>query len=107
MRRNRLRELLNADRPSLGTHVHSPWPTVMELVGISGMYDYVEYVSEYAPYDLHTFENLARAIELYDMSSMIKVEQEPRRTLLRGQSAPAFRMYCSRTCVRFRTRASA
>ena len=81
MRRNRLRELLNADRPSLGTHVHSPWPTVMELVGISGMYDYVEYVSEYAPYDLHTFENLARAIELYDMSSMIKVEQEPRAHL--------------------------
>ncbi len=79
MRKNRLRELLNADKPSLGTHVHSPWPSVMELVGISGAFDYVEYVAEYAPYDLHTFENLARAVELYDpMSSMIKVEQEPR-----------------------------
>ena len=26
MRRNKLRELLDADKPSLGTHVHSPWP---------------------------------------------------------------------------------
>ncbi|MDP6775862.1 MAG: aldolase/citrate lyase family protein [Candidatus Latescibacteria bacterium] len=79
MRKNRLRELLNAGKPSLGTHVHSPWPSVMELVGLSGAFDYVEYVAEYAPYDLHTFENLARAIELYDpMTSMIKVEQEPR-----------------------------
>ncbi len=81
MRRNKLSELLKADKPSIGTHVHSPWPTVMELVGLTGMYDYVEYVSEYAPYDLHTFENLARAIELNDMSSMIKVEQEPRSHL--------------------------
>ena len=79
MRGNRLRELLNDDKPTLGTHVHSPWPSVVELVGLSGMFDYVEYVAEYAPYDLHTFENIARAVELFDhMSSMIKVEQEPR-----------------------------
>jgi 4-hydroxy-2-oxoheptanedioate aldolase len=79
MRRNQLRELLNAGKPSLGTHVHSPWPSIVELVGYSGAFDYVEYVSEYAPYDLHTFENLGRAVELFDhMTAMIKVEQEPR-----------------------------
>ncbi|MDA0746752.1 MAG: aldolase/citrate lyase family protein [bacterium] len=70
---------MNEGKPSLGTHVHSPWPSVMEFVGQSGMFDYVEYVAEYAPYDLHTFEHIARAIELFDgMTSMIKVEQEPR-----------------------------
>ena len=53
MRRNKLRELLDADQPSLGTHVHSPWPSVFEMVGYSGQFDYIEYVSEYAPYDLH------------------------------------------------------
>ena len=78
MRPNRLRELLNEGKPTLGTHIHSPWPSVIEMVGQSGMFDYVEYVSEYAPYDLHTFEHIARAVELFDhMSSMIKVEQEP------------------------------
>lgn len=79
MRENRLRELLREDKPSLGTHVHSPWPSVVEMVGHSGMFDYVEYVSEYAPYDLHTFEHIARAVELFDpLTAMIKVEQEPR-----------------------------
>ena len=48
MRRNRLRELLKADQPSLGTHIHSSWPTIIELVGHSGMFDYVEFVGEYA-----------------------------------------------------------
>ncbi|MDE2800579.1 MAG: 2,4-dihydroxyhept-2-ene-1,7-dioic acid aldolase, partial [Gemmatimonadota bacterium] len=79
MRRNKLRELLNADQPSLGTHVHSPWPSVFEMVGYSGQFDYIEYVSEYAPYDLHTMDNIGRAIDLFDdMSAMIKVEEDPR-----------------------------
>ncbi|MDP6041100.1 MAG: aldolase/citrate lyase family protein [Candidatus Latescibacteria bacterium] len=79
MRRNKLRELLDADKPSLGTHVHSPWPSVFEMAGHSEQFDYVEYVSEYAPYDLHTMDNIGRAIDLFDeMSAMIKVEQDPR-----------------------------
>ena len=79
MRKNKLRELLDADKPSLGTHIHSPWPSVFEMVGHSGQFDYVEYVSEYAPYDLHTMDNIGRAIDLFDgLSAMIKVEQDPR-----------------------------
>ena len=82
MRRNRLRELLEQDRPSLGTHVHSSWPTIIELVGHSGMFDYVEFVAEYAPYDLYALENMGRAVDLFDhMSSMMKIEQEPRTYL--------------------------
>ena len=82
MRRNRLRELLKADQPTLGTHLHSSWPTVIELVGHSGMFDYVEFVGEYAPYDLYALENLGRAVELFDhMSAMMKIEQEPRTYL--------------------------
>ncbi len=77
MRRNRLRELLDAGKPSLGTHIHSPWPSVVEMVGHSGMFDYVEYVAEYAPYDLHMLENMGRAVDLFDdFSAMIKIEQE-------------------------------
>jgi 2-keto-3-deoxy-L-rhamnonate aldolase RhmA len=81
MRRNKLRELLNAGKPSIGTHVHSMWPSVVEAVGHTGMFDYVEFVSEYAPYDLFSLENFCRAVELFDMSCMIKVDQAPRSFL--------------------------
>jgi 2-keto-3-deoxy-L-rhamnonate aldolase RhmA len=82
MRRNRLRELLKADKPSIGTHVHSSWPTIVELVGHSKMFDYVEFVAEYAPYDLYALENLGRAVDLFPhLSAMMKVEQEPRTYL--------------------------
>ncbi len=82
MRRNRLRELLNVGQPSLGTHIHSSWPTIIELVGHSGMFDYVEFVGEYAPYDLYALENIGRAVDLFPhMSAMMKIEQEPRTYL--------------------------
>jgi 4-hydroxy-2-oxoheptanedioate aldolase len=82
MRRNRLRELLKADQPSLGTHLMSSWPTLVELVGQSGMFDYVEFLAEYAPYDLYALENLGRAVALFDhMTAMMKIEQEPRTYL--------------------------
>ena len=79
MRRNRFRELLKNDQPTLGTRILSSWPTIIELVGHSGMFDYVEFSGEYAPYDHATLENMGRAIELFDhLSGMIKIEQESR-----------------------------
>ena len=82
MRRNRLRELLNAGQPTLGTHIHSSWPSIFELVGHSRMFDYVEFVGEYAPYDLYALENIGRAIDLFPhMTGMMKIEQEPRTYL--------------------------
>ncbi len=78
-RANRLRELLSAGRPSLGTRVASQWPTVVELVGHSGQFDYVEILAEYAPFDAFSLENIGRAIELFDgLSGMVKVSQELR-----------------------------
>ncbi|MEE2658473.1 MAG: aldolase/citrate lyase family protein [Candidatus Latescibacterota bacterium] len=50
----------------------------METIGHTGVYDYVEFVAEYGPYDLYAFDDLCRAAELYDLGTMIKVEQEPR-----------------------------
>ena len=79
MRRNRLRELLDNDQPSLGTRILSSWPTVIELAGRSGQFDYVEFCAEYAPYDHTLLENMGRAIELFDhLTGMIKIEQESR-----------------------------
>ncbi len=79
MRRNRLRESLENDQPTLGTRILSSWPTIIELVGQSGMFDYVEFCGEYAPYDHSMLENMGRAIELFDhLGGMIKIEQESR-----------------------------
>jgi 4-hydroxy-2-oxoheptanedioate aldolase len=82
MRANRLRELLNEGKPSLGTRLHNIWPGVTELVGNAGMFDYVEFVAEYAPYDLHGLDNLGRAIAIFPhMTGMMKIEQQPRTYL--------------------------
>ena len=82
MRPNRLRERLNAGEPSLGTHLLISWPSIVELVGHSEAFDYVEFVAEYAPYDLYALENLGRAVDLFDsLSAMMKIEQQPRTYL--------------------------
>ena len=75
MRPNRLREKLNSGEPTVSTHIHSTWPSVVEAIGHTGQYDYVEFVAEYGPFDLHDLDNLCRTAELYDMGSMIKVDQ--------------------------------
>ena len=75
---NKLRQLLNDGKPTLGTHVHTTWPNVVEILGETGLYDYVEFVAEYGPYDLYAFDDICRAAELHDLGTMIKVEQEPR-----------------------------
>jgi 2-keto-3-deoxy-L-rhamnonate aldolase RhmA len=76
MRHNRLRALLKAGKPSIGTHLLSSWPTLVELVGSAGNYDYVEFTAEYAPFTMHDLDNLGRALELKDLGGMIKVEQK-------------------------------
>jgi len=79
MRSNRLRELLNEGKPTLGTHVISPWPGIVEVIGHSGAFDYVEYTGEYSPFSLEQMDNFGRAIELFPgMSSMMKVEEHGR-----------------------------
>lgn len=77
LRPNKLRESLRKGKPTLGTHIHSSWPGIVEVMGNSGMVDYVEFTSVYAPFDLYALENMARASELYDMSMMIKVDPVP------------------------------
>ena len=81
MRPNRLRERLAAGEPSVGTHLHTMWPSVVELVGHTGRFDYIEFSGEYAPYDLHGLEHWCRAAELHGLGTMIKLDQEPRTWL--------------------------
>ncbi|UCC15882.1 MAG: hypothetical protein JSU58_05770, partial [Dehalococcoidales bacterium] len=79
MKNNRLRELLNEGKPTIGTHVMCPWPGVVEVIGHSGVFDYIEYVGEYSSFSLEQLDNFGRAIELFPrMSSMMKVEEQTR-----------------------------
>lgn len=81
MKSNKLRKLLQNNQPSLGTRVHSIWPATVEALGHTGLFDYVEFLAEYAPFDLFALDNFCRAVELFDMSAVIKVEAEPRTYL--------------------------
>ena len=77
MKTNVLRQLLDEGKPTLGTHVICPWPGIVELIGNSGVFDYIEFVGEYAPHSLEQMDNFGRTIELFpSMSSMMKVEEQ-------------------------------
>ena len=79
MKRNRLRDLLDEGKPTLGTHVISTWPGIVEVIGQTGAFDYIEYVGEYSSFSLEQMDNFGRAIELFpDMSAMMKVEEQTR-----------------------------
>jgi len=69
---------MKAGTPTMGTHIHSTWPTVVEIVGHTGVFDYVEFVEEYGPWDLYSFDEMCRAAELHKLASMVKVEAESR-----------------------------
>ena len=79
MKKNNFRELLNAGKPTLGTRMVTLSPQIIEIIGHSGAFDYIQLDGEYAAWGLPEMENFARTVELFpDMSSMMKVEQEPR-----------------------------
>ena len=75
MRPNRLRQRLNAGELTLGAHVLSARPTLVELIGQAGNYDYVEFTAEYEPFTMHDLDHLGRALEVAGLAGMIKIEQ--------------------------------
>ena len=79
MKRNKLRELIDEGKPTVGTHLITPWSGMVEVIGHSGAFDYIEYAGEYSPFSLEHLDNFGRAIELFPkMSSMIKLEEQGR-----------------------------
>jgi len=78
MRENKLRRILNEGRTSVSTRLWSTWPVYTESLGLTGNFDYMEFVAEYAPFSQADLENMARAAELYEMGSMIKVDLQNR-----------------------------
>ncbi len=67
-KKNVLRELLRAGKLILGTPVHATWPGIIEVIGHTGVIDYVEFVGEYAPHDVY-----ALALSIFDSHNSLKV----------------------------------
>jgi 4-hydroxy-2-oxoheptanedioate aldolase len=52
---------------------------MVEIIGHSGMFDYVEYVGEYSSFSLERLDNIGRALDIFpEMSGMMKVEEQTR-----------------------------
>lgn len=74
MKENKLRQLIEEGRPTCSTRLWSTWPFYTEAVGYTGNFDYIEYVAEYSPFSQLDLENIARAAEIHNMATMIKVD---------------------------------
>jgi 2-keto-3-deoxy-L-rhamnonate aldolase RhmA len=81
LKKNRMREFLQDGKPTLGTRLHNLWPATVEAVGHSGLFDYVEFLAEYAPFDLEGLDNFCRTAELHHLGTVIKIDQEPQQFL--------------------------
>lgn len=98
MRRNILREKLKNNEPSFSTHIHTVWPAVVEVIGHTGQYDYIEFVAEYGPYTLHDLDNLGRAGDLHNVDMMIKVDYESHRFVAQRAIGSGFRSVLFADC---------
>lgn len=78
LKTNKLREMLKNGEATVATRIWSTWPTMTEACASTGNFDYIEFVAEYAPFGQIDLENLARACELGNISSMIKVDFQNR-----------------------------
>lgn len=58
---NKMRDILNENKPSVNTRIWSTWPTVVEAAASTGNFDYFEFLAEYAPFSFQDLENFVRA----------------------------------------------
>ena len=73
---NTLREKLNRGAPTVGTHIMFADPDIAEIVGDSGLFDYAEFVAEYAAFDMSLLYHMARAAQCGGgLPLMIKPDQ--------------------------------
>lgn len=90
MKNNKLRDILTENGTSVATRIWSTWPVITEACASTGNFDYIEFVGEYAPFDMRDLEDLARTCELNTMSSMIKVDFQNRFYVAQRAMAAGF-----------------
>ena len=91
MKRNIIRQLLNDGQPTIGTHLQNMWPGYVEVIGHSGMFDYIEFFATDGVYNLFTLDDIGRTLSLFDhMSGMIKLPQDLRTYLVERSIGAGF-----------------
>jgi len=95
----RSRELLKSNKPTLSTHIHTTWPSVVEAIGHTGLYDYVESSASYGPFDCTTSTTSLEPRTSYNMSMQLKVDPGAAGFSRSGRSIRASTASCSRTVV--------
>ena len=98
MKTNKLRTLLDNHLPSVSTRLWTTWPFFVEAVGSTGNYDYIEFLAEYSPFTQYDLENIARAAELSEMGTMIKVDFQNRAYVAQKAIASGFQAIMFTDC---------
>jgi len=86
----KLREILNRHGSSCATRICTSWSTMFEAAASAEVFDDLELVAEYSPYDLMQLENITRACELHNTGSLIKVDFQNRGHVAQRAIASGF-----------------
>lgn len=78
MRKNLLRKLIKENKPTIGIRLLSTWPGMVEIIGHTGIADYLEFEGEYSSWTLNDLDNFCRTSELFNLPSITKVDQNSR-----------------------------
>lgn len=87
---NQLRKKLKEKEVIIATRIDFTWPQLIEIIGSNELYDYVEFLAEYAPFDHYDLENMARAAELHNISMIIKPDYHNRIYVAQKAMASGF-----------------
>ena len=90
MRKNALRTAFGSGKPTLGTRAMLADPTIIEVIGRSGLFDYVEFLAEYTAFHLPALDTIVRAADVTGLATMIKVDYELRRYVAQRGVASGF-----------------
>jgi 4-hydroxy-2-oxoheptanedioate aldolase len=70
--KNKLKAMLKAGQPAVGTFLNVPSPDIVEMIGYAGL-DFVIIDLEHGRPDLETIENMVRAAEVSGLTSIIRI----------------------------------
>ncbi len=88
MRKNTLKQKLNAGKATIGGFVNSPAPSLVETMGWLG-FDFVIIDCEHCPMDYETTENMIRAAELSDITPVVRIGMNVQQHVQRYMDAGA------------------
>jgi len=99
MKENKIRAMLNAGKSTVSFRMWTNDTYMIEALGDTGNFDYVEYLAEYSPFDQYDLHNMCIAAELHDMGTMIKVDFQNRGYVAQKAIASGFQAVLFADCL--------